>query len=389
LGYGLPEAREFAESLVSSGTEGSEGQRERAVAAAHVLVLSAEDSGWAVIWPAMQKDDEFGSAVVDAISAGARHSGLPQWHLTEHQVADLYIWLARRYPRPEYSVDFGNGMITYGRKENIAEWRDDVMQDLRNRGTFEACRQIERVVAELPELRETLKWTLYQARAEARRHTWLPPKPQHVLALAARPTARLVQNGDDLLKVLVESLGRLGEKLQGETPMAPALWNQANGSYTPKDEDWFSDYVKSHLQEDLRGRGVVLNREVVIRKGEGEGRGERTDLHVDAFVAGSNSDIPNQVLAIIEAKGCWNRELDTAMEEQLVDRYLNDNPVCRHGLYLVGWFNCRQWDETDWRKKRAPKYSIGEARERFAEQARMLSDEDLRVRAVVVDAALR
>jgi hypothetical protein len=198
-----------------------------------------------------------------------------------------------------------------------------------------------------------------------------------------------VQNGDQLLEVLIESLGRLEEKLQGETPMAPALWNQTNGSNRPKDEDWFSDYVKQHLQEDLRGRRVVLNREVVIRKGEGEGRGERTDIHVDAVVPGSDPETPDLVSVIVEAKGCWNSELDTAMEEQLAGRYLADNPTCRHGLYLVGWFNCGQWDEADWRKRRAPRYGIGEARERFAEQAKELSERALHVRAVVVDAALR
>ena len=198
-----------------------------------------------------------------------------------------------------------------------------------------------------------------------------------------------MQSGDQLLAVLVESLGRLEEKLQGETPMAPALWNQADRSYSPKDEEWFTDYVKQHLQEDLRGRGVMLNREVVIRKGEGEGRGERIDFRVDAFVPGSDPEGPDSVSVIVEAKGCWNGELDTAMEDQLVGRYLADNPLCRHGLYLVGWFNCPQWDEDDPRKGRAPRYGLEEARERFATQASALSERGLHIRAVVVNAALR
>ncbi len=390
LRYGLPEAREFAESLVASGAQGGEEHRRRAAVAARSLFYGVEDSGWGVLWPAMQADDRFGGDIVDEISSGVRDSGLPYEHLTESQIADFYVWMARRYPRSEYFLGYdGDGFITYGRKENISEWRDGVMQHLRNRGTFEACRQIERIAAELPELQDTLKWTLYQARAETRRRTWIPPEPEHVLDLAARPGTRLVQNGDQLLEALVESLGRLEEKLQGETPMAPALWNQADGSYRPKDENWFSDYIKQHLREDVRGRGVVLNREVVIRKGEGQGRGEQTDIHADAVVPGSDPGMPDVVSVIIESKGCWNSELYTAMEEQLVGRYLKDNPVCRHGLYLVGWFSCEQWDEADWRKRRAPRYGIGEARERFTEQARALSEQGLHVRAVVVDAALR
>jgi hypothetical protein len=33
------------------------------------------------------------------------------------------------------------------------------------------------------------------------------------------------------MEVLLESLDRLEEKLQGETPMAPALWDQTDKSY--------------------------------------------------------------------------------------------------------------------------------------------------------------
>lgn len=279
-------------------------------------------------------------------------------------------------------------MITYGRKENISEWRDGMMEHLRNRGTFEACRQIERVAAELPELRETLKWTLYQARAEARRQTWLTPRPEHVLALASRPGARLVQNGDQLLEVLVESLERFQEKLHGKTPAVFAPWNEVGGSYTPKDEERLSDEVTLHLEQDLVGRGVVVNREVVIRRGVPGRRGQRTDIHVDALVPCAARDQYETVSAIVEAKGCWNSDLNTAMQTQLVDRYLEGNR-CHHGLYLVGWFNCEQWDTEHRRRKRPPAYGVEEARSKFEEQAHQLSRGDLRVKAVILDTALR
>lgn len=92
--------------------------------------------------------------------------------------------------------------------------------------------------------------------------------------------------------------------------------------------------------------------------------------------------------AIIEAKGCWNPELDHAMETQLVGRYLEDNP-CLHGLYLVGWFNCRLWDDKDYRKSNAPKISLDEARKTFDAQAENLSKEGKRIRAFVMDTTLR
>jgi len=49
----------------------------------------------------------------------------------------------------------------------------------------------------------------------------------------------------------------------------------------------------------------------------------------------------------------------TAMQTQLVDRYLRDNH-CQHGLYLVGWFNCDAWDSQDDRKRRAPRMLMEE-----------------------------
>lgn len=390
LDYGLDEASVLAESLVGSWSEGNEDERSRAVAAAEALVFHTSDGGWSVVWPMMQRDAEFAGKLVEATANGAHHSDLSSKRLSERQAADLYIWLVRRYPPSDYYITYRDDRLTsIGLKESIALWRDDIPRDLQNRGTVEACRQIERLAVELPELQDTLKWTLYQAQAETRRKTWVAPNPQHVLNLTARRTTRLVQNGDQLLDVLVESLERLGAKLQGETPAAFALWNEVKGSYTPKDEERLSDQVKLHLEADLTERGVVVNREVVIRRGTGGTRpGERTDIHVDAVVPTSTTEQYETVAAIIEVKGCWNQELDTAMETQLVERYLQDT-ACRHGLYLVGWFNCEQWDNEDKRKRRAPGYGIEVAREKFKEQARGLSKAEVRVASVVLDAALR
>ena len=94
------------------------------------------------------------------------------------------------------------------------------------------------------------------------------------------------------------------------------------------------------------------------------------------------------VRVIIEAKGCWNSKLRAAMQTQLVDRYLKDNQ-CRHGIYLVGWYVCPQWDNADYRKADVPKWSLKEARANFQRQAKDLSKGGLSIRSVVVNAALR
>jgi len=70
---------------------------------------------------------------------------------------------------------------------------------------------------------------------------------------------------------------------------------------------------------------------------------------------------------------------------QLVDRYLNDNT--QYGLYIIGWFNCKQWDSKDSRKP--PVSNIEKARAKFEAQAADLSKQGLKIKAVVLDTSLR
>jgi hypothetical protein len=76
------------------------------------------------------------------------------------------------------------------------------------------------------------------------------------------------------------------------------------------------------------------------------------------------------------------------MERQLVDRYLADN-ACKYGLYLIGWFDCQQWDRQDSRKNKTPKMTIDEAKTQFDGQAETLSLSGNVVRAYVMNTALR
>lgn len=55
----------------------------------------------------------------------------------------------------------------------------------------------------------------------------------------------------------------------------------------PKEENAFSDFIKSHLGRDLKERGVIVNREAEIRRSIGTSPGERTDIHVDAVLPGA------------------------------------------------------------------------------------------------------
>lgn len=78
------------------------------------------------------------------------------------------------------------------------------------------------------------------------------------------------------------------------------------------------------------------------------------------------------------------------MGTQLVDRYLADN-ACRHGLYVVGWFVCENWDSDDCRRRQVPWTTPEQARAELEAQADELTKAlaDGKVRSYLLDCSLR
>jgi predicted NACHT family NTPase len=371
------EAQSFASSLVSIPPPTGNPERARAVAAAQTLMLDTKDIGWGTVWPAVQVDEDFGKQVILGISSDYVSIGL---RLSEGQLADLYAWLTRHFETPMHK---SGEAYWAGPLDHIDLWKNAIIQLLIHRGSIRACEAIKKLQQQLPEL-DWLKWVQVDAQAEARRATWVPAQPRDIIKLAADHELRLVQSGDQLIQVLFESLKRFQARLQGEKPEAKFLWDKVDKhSAKPKDEEAFSDYVQIYLDNDLKQRGVIVNREVRIHKGE------RTDIHVDAVILESSGKAYDSVTVIIECKGCWNPELHNAMRDQLVGRYLKDNH-CQHGLYLVGWFNCAKWSGRDGRRGRARRLcpNIDDTRQKLTAAAADLSKDPIRVKSVVLDTSL-
>jgi hypothetical protein len=388
LEYGSGEARTFAVSLVSSPILAEATARNRAIVAATMLLVHAEKTGWEAVWTAIQADPDFGRQVITAVADrhDQQHAAMMTQHLSEEQIGDLYLWLVRHFPPSEDPQHKGVHFV--GPREEVAHFRDAVLQQLQYRGTAAACRTMGRLATSLPEL-SWLRWAMVEARIHALRQTWVPTEPNVLLKMTQNRDLRLVGSGEQLLAVVIESLRRLEQELQGETPAAPDLWNKLpDNSYRPKDESELSNYIARHLRKDIRCRGIIANREVEIRRGEGNTKGERTDIKIDAFVPDQRQEEYDCITLIVEVKGCWNQRLMKDMKEQLCDRYLAENR-CRHGLYLVGWFSCPQWDTNDYRKNQTPKMTLDDAKRSLDGQAANLSQGDLHIRAVVLNAALR
>ncbi|MEH2074441.1 MAG: hypothetical protein V7K57_08610 [Nostoc sp.] len=176
-------AREFAKSLISIPLPLEEEAHQKAVIAGRVLVECAEPNSWAVIWSAIQQDTDFGREVFEAVAY--RYSHGCHLKLTEKQLADLYIWLVSQYSLAG-DPDESNDVLAHvvGVRESVADFRNNVVTQLKETGTSQACIEIERIAEELPEL-TWLKITLLNAKSITRRKTWQPPQPEQILRIVS------------------------------------------------------------------------------------------------------------------------------------------------------------------------------------------------------------
>jgi hypothetical protein len=291
-------AARHAESMVTRNIPSADDERNIVVYAATELLNHTPDAAWSTIWPILQADPPFGGDVIR--EAGVNFAA----KLTEEQIAGLFVWLLP--PGTAHDPE-GRMTLVY----------NSLAGQLSSRGTAAACRALRRILIERPQF-AVLRFYLRDAEERLRRNTWMPFSPAEIIRLASDASARIVRSGSDLVDVLLESLEELQSRLQGETPAVEDLWSdvQTRASvvgqkpkklFRPKDESAFSNYIKRHLDQEIRNRGVIINREVEIRRSFGGLPGERTDIHIDLAIPTIEAGVFERVTVIIEVKGCWNR----------------------------------------------------------------------------------
>ncbi|MFL5357427.1 NACHT domain-containing protein [Archangium sp.] len=387
MDHDFPEVQSHAESILTSKQN---VPRQLKVEIARILLWRAPERTWGSVWPLLQRDVAFGRAVMEALKAHGVDAAIAFGVFSPAQLVELYLWIEHHGgPRPQRGAARPWDLEESPR--DLHSIQGSIWGALHNQASREACLALERLNQELPG-HEMLRLALIKAQGHFRAETWQPPGPRELLALVGSPQARIVQSEAQLLEVLLESLGRLQRDLHGETPALEFLWNEWKEEgepvrFKPKKENQLSDWIKRHLMQDLSGRRIVVNREVEIRPTEPLRAGQRTDLLVQAIAPGAEGR-DEAISVIIEVKGCWNAELWTAMREQLVGRYLAEN-ACQHGIYLVGWYACTHWDETRAHPSEGRVSTQDRARQLLEEQARELSQGNVRVRSFVLDAAFR
>jgi hypothetical protein len=383
------EAFEFSKSVVSAAYCNHRLGRERAVAAARCILEFSGPKAWDFVWNSMRRDADFACLFMCEVA----HKERPDFArfcatLGEQQLADLYLWIEEQFPRAQYDRNaLGAHWVTP--RESVVHFQEAILQFLRSKGTVESVAAIKRLVRELPGVPH-LGLVLINAEAEARRKAWRPALPSEILKLADDSSAKLVNSGEQLSQLVLEALNRIqAEEVRGKTPQAKLLWNIADKGKVcrPKEEDELSDFLKRRLEDYIAKPGIVLNREVQLYRKPNAGRGYSSDIVVDASVSGKQDEL-SKVTAVVEVKGCWNRDLKTAMADQLINEYLKPTGL-HHGLYVVCWFDPALWDDSDKsRKSKVPKWTLAEARAWFAKQAKELSNDGTAISSFVLDCSL-
>jgi len=388
LSHNDSSAKEYIKSKIVVPLPENADEKEDVLSAAASLLQNADQPDWEFLWDRIQQDNEFGRALIfKSHDSPLRGSGVLQ-KISELQLADLHIWLTNEFPPEEYKQPEGSGTVTP--KISIGDWRDSVLRVLMDKGTAEACRQIDRVAVALPQYKWIKRYTLVEARRIATQKSWQPPELGQLFSLVENHDLRLINSPDELMDSVLDSIDRFQQILHSQQqPRVIRLWNQDRRRKKqpvvswPKDELDLSDELASHLNDDLDDRGIFVGREMTVT------RVNRLDIHIKVFGKDRLGRPTDSHEIIIEVKGCWHPELDTAMETQLVGKYLSANG-CHHGIYLVGWFNCDAWsDSSDSRKQKAPNMTLAQAREKYGQQAEALSMKHaFNVKSVVLNTEL-
>lgn len=348
---------------------------------AKVILERAPVRAWPALWARITQDDELARTIL-LHAASQFHLATPFYAgFGEEAVADLYLLMERLFPSKEDERG-PSGFVSP--LEAIPYLRDGAPRLLASMGTEAAVRALRRLVtlhSNLP----ILPFELSRAEIAMRIKTWSPLTMREVFALTDRPVSRLVTSAADLLASLREVLDDFATELQGaQTPLRD-IWDRQGTSqfYRPIDENGFSDVIARYLRQRLSGAGIFANREVEVTRHPGAPVGQRTDILINTLRRTETGDPLDPIAAVIETKGCWNAELFTALNTQLVQDYMVrlQAPV---GIYLVGWFAPAKWDPDDSRGDRVPKETAENVRQQLDQQA-AAAPEGFRVNAVVME----
>ncbi len=373
---GLEHARRL---VVPGALSGSPGRRALAAEVAMVLLEQRGTAEWERIWRLMQDDVDFGRNLVSRLAGREVQIAA---NLPAAVAAELYLWVEEQFPSAE--DPHVEGVHSPSSREQIGMWRWRIIGVIAAQGAREAVDTLNRLATMFPKM---IGIKRYQHDAEEifERSEWEPPRPRDVIMLSEDGRRRYVRSDRELREILIFGLERCQEKLQGQEGVVSLLWDSE--PLRPKRERQVALWLADRLKENLAGQGIFVGRELEIKANPQGYMGESVDIICEA-VAGERVEGSQIVRVVIELKCCWHGDLDEAMKEQLVDRYLDGDH--RQGIYVVAHFDSPDWDDADGaNRRRCRRRDFQGSRDFFVRQAeRVSADGTAEVNAFVLDCSL-
>jgi hypothetical protein len=378
---GSIDAEEELKKIVSDSHDRNGNFNLSSLHAVNELLKNSPSAAWEFLEPFFSNNIDFFKAIMSNDRSHSFGESSLLTKLSDDSLIKICIFLYTAFPHEK--DNFVSGFV--GSEERANRLRSTALESLVNRGTKKACDGIAILMTAFPHL-DFFKRSLLLAQNRARLIQWLPLEPKDLLIISRNSEKRIVRDIIDLRNCIIESFMKFEVMLHGETSAIADIWNTEKGRIAPKTEDEFSDRVKRFLEEDLQDRGVIANREVEIKRGQG---GSYTDIHVNALALKGTNSLEKLTL-IIEVKGCWHDEVYEAMETQLANKYLKDN-VSKYGIYLVGGFLCNSWSNEvgNARKAKSKKHDVLSNSNRFEEQSKRLNSQGYDISPFILDCRFR
>ncbi len=315
---------------------------ECAVAAATILASSDQlPTAFGELLDAFREDNKFALDVVRAVE----NSGSVAWHaLNAAQLADLYLWACDHLP-PERPMEPGVAV----RIDSAEALPAEIIRRLAQLANTEAADALETLGSVTGDV--WIKHAARAARESARATKWIAPDPSAVMDVISNHERRIVVTSEQLADVVVACIDNLAVDLTKDRALRAQLWHrQRQGNawvgYVPLIERELSDWLSRELRRRI-GLHIAILREVEIQPHLSGTAADIPDLLAVSVVTGSGSaEIP------IEVKCNWNRDVRTAIETQLGDRYLN-GPHGTTGIYIVACYGGSAWADGDSRRDEA------------------------------------
>lgn len=342
------ETQELALQVLRAGTEDADVRPLAAKAA--VILLQHDAARW---WPTVrnlaQEHPDLGRAIATA-GAVARDYRAVLAELPDAELGELYRLLADLFPPEDDPHHTGTHFVSP--EEQARSWRDSVINQLAERGTNRAVTELAALKEEFP-TRLIIASYLIRARTLAGESAWTPPHPDELARLFEDARRRLVRSNGELAGVIIELLIDIADDVGSHGDL---LWDRIPGrtrvdglsTWLPKREASLTAYLTNELRHRLRGRALIVNREVLVQQTDEYGAGDRTDVLIEspAFEGSTIEPRYERVAVVLEVKCPWNVELKDAQRSQLAERYLPE-AATDHGVYLVGWYPIDLWTDQD------------------------------------------